>query len=207
MVRSIPRLPVVAALALLVACGDDGTEPTDAAALDAGGQDAGGEEDGGGGEDSGARDAGSPDAAARDAGHGDAGVDAGLFDAGRADAGRGDAGGADAGRADAGAADGGSAACDPSAVAFPMGGSLAPGTLCDEVYACAVDRADADRIEAASDVFECTPGAEPASTCGAFTCSYRDPGGPSVLDEAEIAEICKVTVLEPTPVMRCVVFL
>ena len=130
----------------------------------------------------------------------------------------GDAPGADAGgdaRTDAGddaRADVGgdpnmdAGACNAAAVAFPQGGTLAPGTLCDEVYACADDAAGAARIEAASPMFSCAPGGEPGSTCGAYTCAYRNPGGPSTLDAAEIADICAVTRLAPPPPLRCVVF-
>ena len=57
------------------------------------------------------------------------------------------------------------ASCNPAAVAFPQGGTLAPGTLCDELYACADDAAGAARIEAASPRFSCAPGAEPGSAC------------------------------------------
>ena len=123
-----------------------------------------------------------------------------------------DAPGADAGGdADAGsdaAVDAGrdAGACNAAAIAFPQGGTLAPGTLCDEVYACADDAAGAARIEAASPVFSCAPGAEPGSTCGAYTCAYRNPGGPSALDAAEIADICALTLLVPPPPLRCVVF-
>ena len=65
----------------------------------------------------------------------------------------------------------GAVSCNPGAVAFPRGGTLAPGTLCDELYACADDAAGAARIEAASPRFSCTPGSEPESTCTAFTAS------------------------------------
>jgi hypothetical protein len=98
------------------------------------------------------------------------------------------------------------ASCNPGAVAFPQGGTLAPGTLCDELYACAGDAAGAARIEAASLRFSCAPGSEPGSACSAYTCAFRDPGGPSTLDASEIADICAVTVLTPTPALRCVVF-
>jgi len=96
--------------------------------------------------------------------------------------------------------------CNPAAVAFPQGGTLAPGTLCDEVYACADDAAGAARIEAASPRFSCAPGAEPQSACTAYTCAYRNPSGPSTLDQTEIADICALTVLSPAPALRCVVF-
>jgi hypothetical protein len=114
-------------------------------------------------------------------------------------------GGADTGGDGAGGVDA-SGSCHPGAVMFPQGGTLAPGTLCDEVYACADDAAGAARIEAASPRFSCAPGAEPQSACAAYTCAYRNPGGPSTLDEAELADICALTVLAPSPPLRCVVF-
>ena len=98
------------------------------------------------------------------------------------------------------------ASCNPAAVTFPQGGTLAPGTLCDELYACADDAAGAARIEAASPRFSCAPGSEPGSACDAYTCAFRDPGGPSTLDASEIADICAITVLTPTPALRCAVF-
>jgi len=98
------------------------------------------------------------------------------------------------------------AGCNPAAVVFPQGGTLAPGTLCDEVYACADDAAGAARIEAASAMFSCAPGAEPGSACGAYTCAHRNPGGPSTLDAADLADICALTLLVPPPPLRCVVF-
>ena len=97
--------------------------------------------------------------------------------------------------------------CDPAAVAFPQGGTLAPGTLCDELYACADDAAGAARIEAASPHFSCAPGAEPGSGCTGTTCAYRNPTGPSTLDADEVADICALTVLSPPPSLRCVVFI
>jgi hypothetical protein len=110
----------------------------------------------------------------------------------------------DASGADAAADTGGS--CNPGAIAFPQGGTLAPGTLCDELYACADDAAGAARIEAASPRFSCAPGSEPGSACDAYTCAFRDPGGPSTLDASEIADICAITVLTPPPALRCTVF-
>jgi hypothetical protein len=98
------------------------------------------------------------------------------------------------------------ASCNPAAVTFPQGGTLAPGTLCDELFACADDAAGAARIEAASPRFSCAPGSEPGSGCDAYTCAFRDPGGPSTLDASEIADICAITVLTPTPALRCAVF-
>ena len=100
----------------------------------------------------------------------------------------------------------GASACNAAAVAFPQGGMLAPGTLCDELYACAADAAGVAQIEAASPRFSCATGVEPGSGCAAYTCAYRNPGGPSTLDATEIADICAVTVLSPTPALRCVVF-
>jgi hypothetical protein len=96
--------------------------------------------------------------------------------------------------------------CNAAAVAFPQGGALTPGTLCDELYACATDAADAARIEAASPHFACAAGAEAGSGCTAYTCAYRNPAGPSTLDANEIADVCAVTVLSPAPTLRCVVF-
>jgi hypothetical protein len=104
-----------------------------------------------------------------------------------------------------GSADG-PGSCNPAAVTFPMGGTLTPGTLCDELYACADDAAGAARIEAAAPRFSCAPGTEPGSGCTAFTCAFRDPAGPSTLDADEIAEVCALTVLSPAPPLRCAVF-
>ena len=112
----------------------------------------------------------------------------------------------DAATADAPASDA-ATSCNPAAVAFPQGGTLTPGTLCDELYACADDAAGAARIAAASPRFSCAPGSEPGSTCTAYTCAFRDPGGPSTLDASEIADICALTSLAPTPPLRCVVFI
>ena len=128
----------------------------------------------------------------------DASGDAPVVDASR----DGDAGGDGDGRTDASADSG----CNAAAVAFPQGGTLAPGTLCDEVYACADEAAGAARIEAASPMFSCAPGPGAGSACGAYTCAHRNPGGPSTLDAAEIADICALTLLVPAPPLRCVVF-
>ena len=81
------------------------------------------------------------------------------------------------------------------------------GTYCDALYACAESRADVMRIEASSSRFRCVAGAEPASGCSAFTCVYSDPDGRAPLDSADFPFICPVTVLEPMPMMRCVVFI
>jgi hypothetical protein len=113
---------------------------------------------------------------------------------------------ADGAVTDAASADG-PGACNAAAVAFPQGGALTPGTLCDELYACAPDAAGAAQIEAASPHFSCAAGAEPGSGCTAYTCAYRNPAGPSTLDASEIADVCAVTVLSPAPSLRCVVFI
>ena len=134
-------------------------------------------------------------AATSDAGGDAPGAEAGS-DATRAEVG-GDATGG-------GATDAGT--CNAGAIAFPQGGTLAPGTLCDEVYACADDAAGAARIAAAAPAFSCAPGSEPGSTCGAYTCAYRNPAGPATLDATEIADICALTLLVPAPPLRCVVF-
>ena len=133
----------------------------------------------------------------------DAGTDAAPADGG-ADAGTDASADADSGTDVSAGSDAG--ACNAAAIAFPQGGTLAPGTLCDEVYACADDAAGAALIAAAAPAFSCAPGSEPGSTCGAYTCAYRNPGGPSTLDAAEIADICAVTRLAPPPPLRCVVF-
>ena len=91
------------------------------------------------------------------------------------------------------------------AVAFPMGGSLTPGTLCDDVFACVLDGAHAAQVEAVAPHFECSM--TPDGTCTGWTCTYRNPGGPSTLDEAEIDEICRVTVIVPAPSLICRVYL
>ena len=101
----------------------------------------------------------------------------------------------EAAAADAPASDA-ATSCNAAAVAFPQGGTLTAGTLCDELYACADDAAGAARIAAASPRFSCAPGSEPGSTCAAYTCAFRDPGGPSTLDASEIADICALTVAD-----------
>jgi hypothetical protein len=118
-----------------------------------------------------------------------------------------DAGGSDSGpEADAGpGTDSGAESCNPSAVAFPMGGDLSPGTLCDDVFACVADATEAAAVTAASSSFTCSP--TPSGPCSAYTCMYAGPGGPSTLDAAEIAEICAVTLVTPTPAMTCRVYL
>lgn len=140
---------------------------------------------------SGPADGGAEDA---DAGAEDAGAeDAGAEDGGSADA----AAPGDAGRTDAGALTDGGLACDPSLVEVPTGGELEVGTLCDDVFAC-VPAAAVASIEA-STVFDCTGVTE--FSCGGSdrACRYADPAGPSTLDEAELANICALTVHAPPP--------
>ena len=215
------RIIVAFVALLLVACGG-GTSAD--AGLDAGsGSDAGSATDAGStadsgvdastdddaGLDSGAADAGAADAGARDAGAADAGVaDAGVADAGVADAGTSDAGSAaDAGISDAGSAsDAGAATCNRAAVRFEFlaRGPLEVGTLCDEVLVCVAEGSEAARVMAASTLFQCT--SSPEAPCTGMTCAYRNPGGPGVLDAAELAEICAVTLVTPTPDLACVVY-
>lgn len=105
----------------------------------------------------------------------------------------------DAGRDASSTQDSGAPACRPERVEFPMGGDLSPGTLCDDVFVCVPDASAAAAVVAAAPQFDCT--SEPTgSPCDSgVRCAYRDPGGPSTLDEDEIAAICAVTVLEPPP--------
>ena len=110
----------------------------------------------------------------------------------------------DAASIDASTPDG--AACDPDAVRFvPAGPRLAEGAFCDDVFACASGPDEAAAIEAASPRFRCSP--VPEGPCTGITCAYRDPSGPGVLDAAELAEICRVTVLSPRPSLVCLVYL
>ena len=190
--RGVRLRLMVAVLVGAMGCGDDsaGADGGRDASVGDAAADAARDAAGDGSRDGGGDDSGS-----------DASIDAsvdGATDADDVDA-AGDGGSPDT------SGDGGT--CRPEVVSFPMGGSLTPGTLCDELYACADDAEDVARIMAASAMFECTMGSEPASGCTVFTCSYRDPSGPSTLDEAEIAEICRVTLLEPAPTMTCAVFL
>ena len=155
--------------------------------------------------DGGLDDAGSLDAGSDDAGSLDAGsLDAGSLDAGSSDAGSSDAGSSDAGSPDAGSLDAGT--CNPSAVRFlPAGGALAVGQLCDDVFVCVAGSTEAATVTAASASFTCS--ATPEGPCAGWTCAYRDPGGPSTLDAAELAEVCAVTLLSPTPDVVCVIYL
>lgn len=161
---------------LLVACG--ATHSLDAGA------------DSGGRRDAGARDAGHErDAAAHDAG--DAGDASAPIDAG-----------ADASTPiDASAsADGGG--CNPDAVRFLYlaSGPLEVGTFCDAIHVCATSPAEASRVEAASADFDCGDTAEPP--CEGRTCTYD----PATIDEAELAEVCAVTLVTPAPDIVCVVW-
>lgn len=115
-----------------------------------------------------------------------------------------DAGSIDAGSIDAGASDAGM--CNPDIVEFPMGGELAPGTLCDDVFVCVDTPSAADQVAMASEAFECAAAA--GDPCTAIECRYvgNGGGGPSTLDEAEIAEICAVTLVDPDRVI-CRVYL
>lgn len=201
-------------LVWLVGCGDTpgddagmdaGTLLTDSGPFDGGDEDAGADDAGPGDAGMSMMDSGAPDGGALDAGALDAGTpDAGRPDAGAPDAGRPDAGAPDAGAPDAGPGSG--ATCNPSAVRFAIiaSGPLMVGTLCDEVVVCVRDSAEAARVMAASSRFVCS--STPETPCTGMTCSYRNPGGPSVIDAAELAEICAVTVISPTPDVACVVF-
>lgn len=101
---------------------------------------------------------------------------------------------------DAGSTDSGQA-CDPSVVVFPAGGSLVVGQLCDDVFACVASAADATALQAAAPDFTCDPA--PVGGCTGITCRYST----STLDEAELAEVCTVTVLSPQPSVTCMIYL
>ncbi len=183
---------------------DAGT--SDGGRLDAGGDDAGLR-------DAGLNDAGLNDAGLSDAGHDDAGADAGLDaatgDAGRLDAGRLDAGRLDAGRLDAGRPDAGpptdAGTCDESAVRYAVlaSGPLRVGTLCDDLFVCVADAAEAARVTAASSAFSCSGS---GGFCPGMSCAYQNPGGPSLIDMGELDEICAVTLIRPRPDLVCVVY-
>ena len=149
------------------------------------------------------------DGAPLDAGRPDAGTeDAGRPDAGAGDSGRPDAGAGDSGRPDVGPPDAGGL-CNAGAIRrIPRSPDpVMVGTYCDALYACASDRAEAARIQAASSRFVCTEGAAPASGCGAFTCTYTEPGRREPYDAVDLRSFCPVTVLAPMPMMTCVVFI
>lgn len=127
------------------------------------------------------------------------GTDAGARDAGIPDA---STPPTDAGRDTGPLVDTGTATCDESQVRFrPEGGRLVVDQLCDDVFACAAGAAEAARILAAAPSFTCDP--TPEGPCTAITCVLR----PSTLDANEIAEICALTVLRPTPELACFVYL
>ncbi len=166
------------------------------------------------GVDGGSPDANPPDGAALDGRAPDASLgDASSPDGSRLDASVPDGSVVDATLPDAARMEGGApdsgALCDLSAI-MRIPRSPEPvmvGTLCDEVYACAADRAEANRIEDASVRFVCTMEPRPGSACSAFTCSYHEPGGVGILDAAAIRQVCEVATLVPMPPMRCVVFI
>ncbi|RLB55563.1 MAG: hypothetical protein DRJ42_05925 [Deltaproteobacteria bacterium] len=59
---------------------------------------------------------------------------------------------------------------------------------------------------AAAPEFECAEEPGAGGRCTAYTCTYRDPGGPSRVDTAEYQTICAVTLLEPARPMYCAVY-
>jgi hypothetical protein len=127
------------------------------------------------------------------------GSDAGAGDASVDDAG---APASDAGSDGGMAIDAGASTCDESRVMFrPAGGHLEPGQLCDDVFACAADDADAARIVAAASSFVCDPA--PKGPCSGITCVMR----PSTLDANEISEICALTQLASPPEISCLIYL
>jgi hypothetical protein len=83
-------------------------------------------------------------------------------------------------------------------VEFPMGGTLAPGTLCDDVFVCVPDEDAAAAVTAASPEFDCTVG--PGDPCtGGVRCAYAAQPDEPLLDAADVDAICAVTILEPPP--------
>ncbi len=201
-------------------CGDPGDEDgpvarDGAAPVDGGGRDAGpGDGDASTDAQADARDAGAD--ARTDAAAADARTDTGMADAStaadadaRTDAAAADArtdtGMADASTAaDAGPPDGGS--CNESAIRYAAlaSGPLMEGTLCDEVWVCLRDPSQAASILAASPRFVCD--GPPGSGCSGGRCFYRNPGGPGLIDASELAEICAVTRVTPTPEVVCIVY-
>ncbi|MGE0790808.1 MAG: hypothetical protein AB7S26_34355 [Sandaracinaceae bacterium] len=157
------------------------------------------------GTDAGRSDGGAVDAARLDAGA----ADAGAMDAAAED-GAVDAGASDGGARDAATGDAAALSCDPSAVTFtpPSGGPFEVGVFCDDVFACVATMAEAGAVTAASGG-RMTCAAASGFPCGAsgYACIYQDPAGPSTIDAAEYGAICAVTVLTPTPDVRCVVYL
>jgi hypothetical protein len=131
----------------------------------------------------------------------------GPDDGGVADAGGGlDASVQDGGATDAGTSGGDAGSCNPDAVRFEFlaSGPLEEGILCDGVIVCVRDAAEAARVMAASSRFQCS--GTPQAPCTGETCNYRNPGGPGILDAAELAEICAVTLVSPAPDIACVVY-
>ena len=175
-------------------CGDPGDEDgpvarDGAAPVDGGGRDAGpGDGDASTDAQADARDAGAD--ARTDAAAADARTDTGMADASTA--------------ADAGPPDGGS--CNESAIRYAAlaSGPLMEGTLCDEVWVCLRDPSQAASILAASPRFVCD--GPPGSGCSGGRCFYRNPGGPGLIDASELAEICAVTRVTPTPEVVCIVY-
>ncbi|MBW2462233.1 MAG: hypothetical protein JRH11_11355 [Deltaproteobacteria bacterium] len=106
------------------------------------------------------------------------------------------------------AGDSAASSCRPERVTpiFIAGGEFAVGVLCDDLFVCAVDSADAAAIMAAAPEFECAEEPGAGGRCTAYTCTYRDPGGPSTVDPAEYEAICAVTLLEPARPMYCAVY-
>lgn len=156
------------------------------------------------------RDAATPIDAARD----DADVDAGLPDLGAPDADLPDASvsddaalvdaaaSEDAATAEDAATSGDSGmACDTTRIRFFPAGMLMEGRLCDDVFACVPTRADAIALEAAAPLFDCSIPAEGA--CTGISCVMR----PSLLDAAEVAQICAVTTLPALTDLVCFVYL
>jgi len=86
-------------------------------------------------------------------------------------------------------------------------GGFAVGTLCDDVFVCAADAAEAAEITAAASEFECTEEAGGLGRCSAWTCTWRNPGGPSTIDDSEYQKVCAVTLLEPPRTILCAVYL
>lgn len=108
--------------------------------------------------------------------------------------------GSDAAHANDSSLDSG-ASCDGSRVTFvPSSGHLAVGQLCDDVFVCPIDAADAARIAAIG--FECSVTTEGPCT-SSMTCRLR----PSTLDAAEVQEICDVVTVSTPPQVTCMVYL
>jgi len=91
--------------------------------------------------------------------------------------------------------------CDPTRIRFLPSGTLMEGRLCDDVFACVPTRADADALEAAAPLFDCT--IPPEGACSGISCVMR----PSLLDAAEVAQICAATTLPALTDLVCFVYL